>query len=267
MSRFPSNNSHKTWQKLGLRLGPTARLYAHDESSVSFNYRVEHTDLELPGPVSTNSLTPELESVRCHLNFSVQIPGFPSDVQNRGTRRRPPKNGKKRKHGGSARTLAHGRGSSRAGSRMIVSFARSNSNGLTAKREESATRDFAPRIVAIATREITPGVTVKRERSPADAATRRSAIHESGDITAGMGVSMVSDHPELETIVRAALDHMLLGSRPRGARVSGGFVGKALAKVAPAVFDTDRLRVPPPLPPVPVKTLLTPPRESLPGCL
>ena len=86
-------------------------------------------------------------------------------------------------------------------------------------------------------------MTVKREESPTGASNDGIIIPEHQNPTAGMGVSMVSNHPELETMVRAALDHMLLGSRPRGARVSEGFAGKALSKVAPAVFDTDRLRV------------------------
>lgn len=156
-------------------------------------------------------------------------------------------------------------GSHPCGSRMIVSFTRSHAHGLTAKREDFIPQSCATRMATTIARENT-GVAVKREESPHHASDLGLAIPEYQDPTAGTGVSMISNHPELETIVRAALDHMLLGSRPRGTRVSGGFAEKALTKMAPAVFDTDRLRVSSPASPVPVKALLTLSRESLPGC-
>lgn len=111
------------------------------------------------------------------------------------------------------------------------------------KREKSATQDSIPTTPAMFSRDETSGVAVKREESPSDAADHELVIHENEDLAAGMGIHMASDHPELEAVVREALNHMLLGSRPRGARITDGFAGKALTKMAPAVFDTDRLRV------------------------
>ncbi|KAL2112985.1 hypothetical protein VUR80DRAFT_5745 [Thermomyces stellatus] len=97
-----------TWQQLGLRLGPTAQLYTHDESSASFNYRIEHTNLELPTPVSTGPVNPQLESIRCHLNFNFQASGFSDHVQGRGPRKPAAKNVKKRKQEHSGHSSLHG---------------------------------------------------------------------------------------------------------------------------------------------------------------
>ena len=213
-------------------------LYSHDESSVSFNYRVEHTDIELPTPVSTDFATPELESVRCHLNFTVQTLGFQNHAQSRSWRKQAPKRAEKQKHGHSGRSVPHGEGS-----RLIVSFTISNAYRVTVKREQSITQDPIATSPVIFPRDETSGVTVKREESPSDVTDHGRIIHEYEDLATGIGICMVSDHPQLDTVVREALNHMLLGSRPRGARITDGFARKALTKVAPAIFDTDKLRV------------------------
>lgn len=111
--------------------------------------------------------------------------------------------------------------------------------------------EFTPTTLATVASDKTPGMmTIKREESPTDVSDRGSIILRYEDPTVGTGIRMVSDHLEVDTVVREALNHMLLGSRPRGVRISEGFVGKALTKVAPAIFDTDRLRVV--LPPSPL---------------
>lgn len=237
-ARPPSNIYDKTWKQLGLRLGPTARLYSHDESSVSFNYRVEHTDIELPTRVSTDSSAPELESVRCHLNFTVQALGSQNHAQIRSSRKQAPKRAKKRKHGRLGRTSLH-----REGSRLIVSFTISNAYRVAVKREESITQDSTPATPVTFARDETTGVDVKREESHSDVADHGSPIHGYDDLAGGTEICMVSDHPELETVVRDALNHMVLGSQPRGARITDGFAAKALTKLVPAIFDTNRLRV------------------------
>lgn len=229
----------QTWQRLGLRLGPTARLYSHDESSVAFNYRVEHSDSELPSSVLTAPAA-EFECVRCHLNFHVQVPSIPREVQNSDARRRPRGRERKRKRQSSTDTSTRGGGSQHG--RMMVNFTRNGRSGVTAKRENSVNRNPLLGDVIPSTKD---GVAVKPEGSLARDSDYGSAIQGHQDPSLEVMAHIVSNHPELETVVRITLDHMLLGSISRGARISEGFAGKALARVAPAVFDTDRLRVPP----------------------
>lgn len=227
----------QAWQRLGLRLGPTARLYSHDESSVAFNYRVEHTDPELPSSVLSTPAA-ELECVRCHLNFHVQVPGLVSEVKEYGTGRQHRGRERKRKRQSSTNTSTRRRGSRNG--RMMVKITRDGYNGLTAKRENPATRGPLLAGVVPSSRD---DIAVKPEQSPVRHSDHGPTTLGRQDPSLEVMAHMVSNHPELETIVRTALDHMLLSSKPRGARVSGGLAGKALAKVAPAVFDTDRLRV------------------------
>lgn len=111
------------------------------------------------------------------------------------------------------------------------------------KREESLTQSTISTTLVTSAGNETPGVAVKHEEPPSVVADQGVVLHEYEDLTAGMGIYTVSNHPELETVVREALNHMLLGSRPRGARITDGFARKALTNVAPAIFDTDRLRV------------------------
>lgn len=227
----------QAWQRLGLRLGPTARLYSHDESSVTFNYRVEHTDPELPSSVLTAPAA-DLECVRCHLNFHVKVPGLVSDVQEYGPGRQPRGRERKRKRQSSTNTSTRRRGSQSG--RMMVKITRNGYNGVTAKRENSATRSSFLAGFVPSSRD---DITVKLEQSPVRHSDHGPTTLGHQDPSLEVMAHMVSNHPELETIVRTSLDHMLLGSKSRGAHVSGGLTRKALVKVAPAVFDTNRLRV------------------------
>ena len=229
----------QAWQQLGLQLGPTARLYSHDESSVAFNYRVEHSDRELPSSVLAAPAA-ELECIRCHLNFHAQVPNLLSGYQESGTRRRPrgKERKRKRKRQSSTDTLKQRRGSQRG--RMMINFTRNGRNGVTAERENMATRNPPLGDIIPSTKD---GVAVKTEESPPRDSDYGFIIQGHQDLSLEVVTQMVSNHSELEIVVRTALEHMLLGSKPRGARISGGFTGKALVLIAPAIFDTDRLRV------------------------
>ena len=121
---------------------------------------------------------------------------------------------------------------------LIVIFTRDDNHNLTARR-----REFFPGDPASPSKAKAANVVVKQEERPTDASDAGICTHDYQYLMAGMGILMISNHPELETLVRGALSHVLLGSKPRGVPMSDGFTGKALMKVVPAVFDTDRLRV------------------------
>lgn len=227
----------QAWKQLGLQLGPTIRLYSHDESSVSFNYRVEHSDHELPRSIFAAPAA-ELECVRCHLNFRIQAPSLLSEYQRCGAGRRPLGRERKRKRQSSTDILKQRCGSERG--RMMINFTRNNRNGVTAKRENTMTQNLPLGDVIPSSKD---AMTMKTGEPPFRDSDYGFVIQEHQDSSLEVVAQLVSNHPELEVVVRTALEHMLRGSKPRGARVSGGFTGKALTSAVPSVFDTDRLRV------------------------
>lgn len=260
-----TNKLDKTWHHLGLRLGPTVKLYHHDESSVSFNYRLEHADLELPAPVSMDSLTPELENVRFHLNFSIRAQAFPNNAKGHRPQKRPLERGEKQKRGGSVHASGHGVASYLGGPRLIVSFTKSDTHGFIARRESPVARSPGFEMPTAHHGEKIQDVVVKREELSCNISNYGLITHEYQDQTMEMGIFMVSDHHDLETVVYDALNHILLGSRPRGSRIFESLVETALTKVAPSIFDTNRLRVLLPSPP-PIDILLMRLRVLGQGC-